>query len=480
MFPLNHFMTFFSNKSTENYNHSSFIYKGLKMDFKNSIKPLQALNYPVQSISRILQASIEAANPFKVIEHNLSICKEQLKVGSKTFLLYPTSRIVAVAIGKASISMAEAAQSILGNRIEKGVVVCKHRPDGCDFIGNMEVMQGSHPVPDEKSITAAIRIEQMVSELSGEDIVLLLISGGGSALVCRPAEGITLQDMQAVTSALLKSGASINELNAVRKHLDMIKGGGLLKMAAPAQVAALVISDVVNSPLDVIASGPAVPDPSTFAEVKSILEKYVGLDAIPSAVLDRINKGCRGEVEETLKSDDPMAAKVSHTIAASNRVSAQAALKVALDEGFDAELLTCELVGEARLTGDHLADLLISKQVKGKPWLGIAGGETTVKVKGNGLGGRNLEVALGAVRKLSGQSNCLVITQATDGEDGPTDAAGAFVTGETLKKASSLGMEPEAFLETNDAYRFFEKVGGLIVTGPSGTNVNDLNFVFKF
>lgn len=450
------------------------------MDIKNSIKPLQVLNYPVQSISRILQVSIEAADPFNVVNQNLSISKEQFKVGSKTFLLYPTSRIIAVAIGKASLSMAEAAQSVLGERIEKGVVVCKHQPEGCEFIGKMEVLQGSHPVPDDKSISAAIKIEQMVNGLSDEDIVLLLISGGGSALVCRPAEGITLKDMQAVTSALLKSGASINELNAVRKHLDLIKGGGLLKMAAPSQVTALVISDVVNSPLDVIASGPAVPDPSTFGEAKSILEKYVGLDAIPVAVRERINKGCRGEVEETLKPNDEMVSRVSHTIAASNRVSAEAALAAAQKEGFDAEILTYELVGEARLAGEHLAELLLARQLKGKPWLGIAGGETTVKVNGSGLGGRNLEVALGAVRKLSGNANCLLITQATDGEDGPTDAAGAYVTGETLEKAMRLGLEPEAFLVNNDAYRFFEKVGGLIVTGPSGTNVNDLNFIFKF
>jgi hydroxypyruvate reductase len=450
------------------------------MEFIKSLKPLQVQDYPVQSISRILQASIEAAEPFRVVEQNLSIIKDQLQVGSKTFLLYPTSRIVTVAIGKASISMAEAAQAILGGRIEKGIVVCKHLPVGCHSIGKMEVLQGSHPVPDDKSIEAALRVEQLVSGLTAEDIVLLLISGGGSALVCRPADGITLQDMQKVTSALLKSGASINELNAVRKHLDMIKGGGLLKMARPAQVAGLVISDVVNSPLDVIASGPGVPDPSTFAEATSILEKYLSLDAVPVSVRERFEKGCRGEAEETLKPDDPMAARVSHTIAASNRVSAEAAMKAAQEEGFDAEIITCEMVGDARLAGEALANKLLNRRVKGKPWVGIAGGETTVKVKGNGLGGRNLEVALGAVRKLSGLANCLLVTQATDGEDGPTDAAGAYVTGETLEKALSLGIEPETYLDNNNAYRFFEKVGGLIVTGPSGTNVNDMNYIFRF
>lgn len=450
------------------------------MELINSLNPLLAYDFPVQSINRILQASIAAANPYRVIEQNLSISKDQLKVGSKTFLLYPSSRIVTVAIGKASISMAKAAQTVLGEQIDRGVVVCKHQPEGCRRIGKMEVNQGSHPVPDDKSIDAAIRIEQMVRGLSDEDVVLLLISGGGSALACLPAEGITLQDMQTVTLALLKSGASINELNAVRKHLDLIKGGGLLKMATPAQVAELVISDVVNSPLDVIASGPAVPDPSTFSDAKSILDKYLKSDDIPAPVIERFEKGCRGEIEETLKPDDPMAARGSHTIAASNKVSAEAVLAAALDEGFDAEIITCELVGEARSAGDYLADLLLAKKVNGKPWVGIAGGETTVKVKGDGLGGRNLEVALGAVRKLSGVPNCLLVTQATDGEDGPTDAAGAYVTGETLGLAHSLGIEPETYIENNDAYRFFEKVGGLIVTGPSGTNVNDLSFIFRF
>jgi glycerate 2-kinase len=450
------------------------------MEISDSLINLEKQNYPIQSISRIMQAAIDAADPHKVIRRNLSIIKDQLQVGSKTFLLYPHSRIVTVAIGKASLSMAEAAQSELGERIEKGVIVCKHRPEGCRSIGKMDVLVGSHPVPDEKSIEAAIRIEEVVRNLSAEDIVLLLISGGGSALVCRPAEGITLQDMQTVTSMLLKSGASINELNAVRKHLDLIKGGGLLKMASPARVAALVISDVVNSPLDVIASGPAVPDPSTFTDAKSILEKYVGLDAIPALIRERINQGCNGEVEETLKPNDPEAARVNHTIAASNKVSAEAALKQAIVEGFDAEILTCELVGEARLAGESLADLLIAKKVTGRPWLGIAGGETTVKVKGNGLGGRNLEAALGGVRKLSGQAKCLLVTQATDGEDGPTNAAGALVTGETFQNGLAHGIEPEAFLNNNDAYRYFEKAGGLIVTGPSGTNVNDLNYVFKF
>jgi glycerate 2-kinase len=221
-----------------------------------------------------------------------------------------------------------------------------------------------------------------------------------------------------------------------------------------------------------------VPDPSTFTDAQEILIKYLPKTAIPATVSAHIERGCRGEKPETLKPGDKDASRASHTLIASNQVSAQAALAAAQREGFNAEIITCELTGEARLAGEWLVDFLMEKQNAKKPYVGIAGGETTVKVTGQGLGGRNLEVALGAVCKMSGMKDALLITLATDGEDGPTDAAGSFVTGETLSKALNLGLEPETFLANNDAYHFFEKTGGLILIGPSGTNVNDLNFVF--
>lgn len=445
-----------------------------------SLTALKSTNIPISSIAHILDASLEAADPYLAVKRNLRFTSSQLCVGSQTYVLYPDSRIRVVAIGKASLAMSTAANEQLGDFVEKGIIVCKHNSSSGNSIGNMEIVKGSHPVPDQRSVDAAQKIQTVVGGLTDHDIVLLLISGGGSALACLPAPGISLQDIQTVTSGLLKSGASINELNAVRKHLDLIKGGGLLKMASQAHVAALVISDVVNNPLDVIASGPAVPDPSTFQDAQEILNKYLPKTSIPAAVSAHIERGCRGELVETLKPGDNDASRANHTLIASNQASAQAALAAALQEGFNAEIITCELVGEARMAGDQLADVLKGKQVGEKPYLGIAGGETTVKVTGNGLGGRNLEVALGAVRKLSGLENVLLITMATDGEDGPTDAAGAFVTGETLSKALSLELVPEIFLANNDAYHFFEKTGGLILTGPSGTNVNDLNFIFTF
>lgn len=446
--------------------------------FSESLLELHDTNFPISSLIQVLNASFKAADPTLAVQRNLKYAPTQLTIGSQTFLLYPDSRIRLVAIGKASLAMSAAANDLLGERIDSGVIVCKHNPTGADHLGNVKILQGNHPVPDHRSVEAALAIQTVVRGLTEHDVVLLLISGGGSALACLPAPGITLQDIQTVTSGLLKSGASINELNAVRKHLDLIKGGGLLKMASPAQVAALVISDVVNSPLDVIASGPAVPDSSTFLDVRNILNQYLINTDIPPAVSNHIGRGCQGEVAETLKPNDPEAKRASHTLIASNQVSAQAALEAAQQEGFNAEIVTCELTGEARLAGEWLVDLIKEKRDTRKPYLGIAGGETTVKVTGQGLGGRNLEVALGAMRGMGGMKGVLLITLATDGEDGPTDAAGAFVTGDTLFKAHDLGLEPETFLANNDAYHFFEKIGALIRTGPSGTNVNDLNFIF--
>lgn len=448
------------------------IYEAIRDSFPSS--------FPTLKIAKIMQAALDAADPAFMVEKNLAWKENEIRVGTETYSLYPDSRIVVVAIGKASMSMAEAANRCLHGRVHRGVVVCKHNPNRIESFNNIVVHLGCHPVPDEKSVQGALKIRKTLERLTEKDLVLLLISGGGSSLVCLPAPGVNLQDIQSVTTLLLKSGASINEMNAVRKHLDLIKGGGLLKMAYPARVAALVLSDVVNSPLDVIASGPAVSDPSTFDDARSILDHYIGIGKLPRAIATRIEKGCAGEVEESLKPIDLDSERAVHTIVASNKISAQAAYTAAISEGFTSEIITCELTTEARLAGEYMADLAEVKGIKEGSWLGIAGGETTVKVTGNGLGGRNLEVALGAVRKLSGRKNTLLITLATDGEDGPTNAAGAFVTGNTLSSGVRIGIEPEKFLANNDAYHYFEKTGGLILTGPSGTNVNDLNFIFRF
>lgn len=448
--------------------------------FESCLENLDPDIYPQEMIHTILQTAIRAADPYKVVYNKIGLTTAHLRIGEVTYPLYPHSRIVLVAIGKASPAMAAGAVDRLGERISRGIVVCKHRPESEIDHPGIQILVGSHPVPDQRSVDAGRAIQSAVQDLRQDDLVFFQVSGGGSALVCLPAEGISLQDIQAVTSTMLKSGASINEMNAVRKHLDLFKGGGFLKMTSPARVAVLVISDVVNSPLDVIASGPAVADESTFVEVREILQKFTTWNDLPASVKKRVNRGCSGEIAETVKPGDLDSGRAAHTIVASNRVSAEAALETAQKLGFNAEILTLELTGEARLAGEKLATILSSKISQKRPYLGIAGGETTVKVTGQGLGGRNLEVALGAVQKMSGLERALLVTLATDGEDGPTDAAGACVTHQTAALAKNFDLTEVSYLENNDAYHYFEKVGGLLITGPSGTNVNDLNFIFLF
>ena len=448
-------------------------------NFTESLKKLDLKPARLESISRILLSALGAADPFDVVKKNIVFNDNNLHIGDKTFPLYPDSQILLVSIGKAAYAMAKAAQSQLGQRISDGVIVCKHHPGDAVSTSPLRLLLGSHPVPDQNSVEAAEEIRHLLEKSKQNDVVVFLVSGGGSSLVCLPAPGITLQDMQKATSLLLASGASINEMNSVRKHLDLFKGGGFLKLAAPARVGALVISDVVNSPLDVIASGPAVPDPSTFFDAKTILDKFIEKSDLPESIRLRVESGCQGQVEETLKPFDEISATASHTVIASNLISAKSALKQAIQEGFQAELINCELTGEAQQAGIFMTRQLKKVSPLGRPFVGIAGGETTVRVRGSGLGGRNLEVALSAVAELDGLHNSLLITLATDGEDGPTDAAGAYVTGETFRQAVSMGLDPAEYLRNNDAYHFFEKVGSLIKTGPTGTNVNDLNFIFR-
>jgi glycerate 2-kinase len=290
--------------------------------------------------------------------------------------------------------------------------------------------------------------------------------------------------MQALTRLLLKSGAEIGEINTLRKHLDRVKGGGLARWLFPAQVVTLIVSDVIGSPLEVIASGPSVADPSTFEDAMQILEKYNLVQEIPASILAYLKQGLADDRLESVKPGDPALERVQNLVIASNYQAAQAAAEEARRRGFNTLLLTTYLHGEAAQAGMLLASILKQMAQTGEP-LGrpacmIAGGETTVTVRGQGLGGRNLEAALASVYDLAGVEKVALVTLGTDGEDGPTDAAGALVTGESLGNAQSLQITPRRFLADNDSYHFFEQAGGLIKTGPTGTNVNDLAFLFAF
>jgi hydroxypyruvate reductase len=333
------------------------------------------------------------------------------------------------------------------------------------------VILGNHPVPGSSSLAAGDAALKFISQLISDDLLVCLISGGGSALMTAPR--VPLGDLQLLTSALLACGARIDEINILRRHLDQLKGGGLVRSVNGARVVSLLLSDVVNDSMEAIASGPTAPDPTTCADALAVLEKYDLKDKIPISIIPSLT--------ETLKPNDFIFNRVKNTIVASNEIALRAAQVQAQKEAFETVFIHTGLQGEASVIGREMAlQLMKLAQTMRRPFCLLAGGETTVTLKGNGKGGRNQELALAAVDVLAGLKNVMLISLATDGEDGPTDAAGAVVTGESAQKAESLGMSAADYLSKNDAYSYFDALGDLIQTGPSGTNVNDLVFCFAF
>lgn len=440
--------------------------------------PVINSSIPIKKIEMVLEAALDAANPYTLVKNNLKLLDDELLVGEKEYPLSKSSKIILLGLGKAAPLMICTGMEVLTTRVHKSVCVCKHIPADMEGFEAVKIIEAGHPIPDERSFLAARTLQKAVSGLRQDDMVILLLSGGGSALACLPAPGVSLSEMQAVTKMLLKNGANINEMNIVRKHLDLVKGGGLLRMASPARMAVLVLSDVVGSPLDIIASGPAVADPSTYKEALCILQTYSRGEKVDEAITHYLKSGVESERTgtETVKTNERIA---SHTVIGSSDVSVNAAVEKAKELGFNSEVITYSLTGEAQFAGGVLLDALESSALK-KPTILIAGGETTVQVKGKGLGGRNLEVALGAVKRISGLKNITLVTLATDGEDGPTDAAGALVTPETYLLAGADDRFLHHCFDDNDSYRYFEKAGGLIKTGPTGTNVNDITFVISY
>ncbi len=439
-------------------------------------------NFPAgERVRRILQAALDAVEPGAAVRRALRREGDTLLAGERAWDLRAIRRVYLVAAGKASIPMAQAAAALLGERLYAGAVITRRGQALPDVLPEpLRLFEASHPVPAADGVRATRQVQALLSGTQPDDLVLALISGGGSALMTVPAPGITLDDLQALTRALLASGADIRAINTLRKHLDEVKGGGLARWAAPAPVLTLVLSDVVGSPLDVIASGPTVPDESTFADALDIARRYDL--ALPEAVRRRLERGLRGEIPETPKAGDALFAQAYTLVVADNPLAAQAAREQAAREGFRTLLLTTSLQGEARQAGRFLAAIVREVRSSGNPLSPpaclIAGGETTVTLRGAGLGGRNQEAALGAVRDLHGLPDVLLVTLATDGSDGPTDAAGAMADGATLQRAAALGLSPDDFLRRNDSYHFFAALDDLLKTGPTQTNVNDLAFLF--
>ena len=411
-------------------------------------------------VTRVLSAALEAVDPFKAVQKYLPALR---------------GRVFGLGIGKAAVPMMAAL--VERTPLAGGLAITKFASGLSRFY---TLIESGHPVPDARSLEAGERALEFVSGLNEDDMLVCLISGGGSALVTAPY--VPLEDLQTLTSLLLSSGARIDEINILRRQLDRIKGGGLAR-ATKAKIISLILSDVIGNPLEAIASGPTVPDPTTKEDALEILKIYKIDKRVPDSILNTLLGAPSSALgTQKLAAEDggmSLVQQVQNIIIGDNKLAAQAALAQANREGFYAEILTNELQGEARDVGRELAHRLrVDSSTRDRPFCLIAGGETTVTLTGNGKGGRNQELVLSAVNELRGLENVMLIALATDGDDGPTDAAGAVVTGESASRAESLGLGAADFLARNDAYSFFERLGDLLKTGPTGTNVNDLIFLF--
>jgi glycerate 2-kinase len=428
---------------------------------------------------QIFEAAVRAVDPGEAIRRHLTREGARLRVGEDTLDLDEVRQIVVVGCGKAAAPMAAAVEELLGDRISRGVVVTKY--GHVQPTRMIRIQEAGHPVPDDAGRLGAQAILDHVRGLGGRDMVLVLISGGGSALTPAPVEGITLQEKQALTKLLLACGADIREINTLRKHVSRFKGGQLARAAQPARVVTLILSDIVGDPLDAIASGPTVPDPTTYADSLGILDKYHIRGESPEAVRAHLECGARGQMPETPKPGEPRFARVRNLIVGSNLQALEAAKEEARALGLTPMILSSSIEGETReIARMHAA---LAREVRGSgnpvppPACLISGGETTVTLRGSGKGGRNQEFVLAAALDIAGLPQTMILSAGTDGTDGPTDAAGAIADGETYARALSMGLNPRVALETNDAYPFFEKLGDLVITGPTNTNVMDVRLV---
>ncbi len=435
-------------------------------------------------MERIYMAAIAAVDPGEAVRRHLvregDILQVKMQDGKTvSYHLSGYKKIIVVGGGKATAPMAAAVEDILGDRISKGSIVVKY--GYTRKLSKIKVMEASHPVPDQNGVDGAARIRAML-EGSGEDtLVISLISGGGSALLALPAGDIRLEEKQVVTDLLLKSGASIHEMNAVRKHISGVKGGNLARAACPATILNLMISDVVGDNMDVIASGPFVPDRSTYDAAIEIIKKYSLTGKIPAAVKQHLESGANGDTGETPKEGDTYFERVVNVIAASNIIALRSAAEEADKLGYNTVILSSMIEGDTALTSDWHAAILKETRQSSNPLAPpaciISGGETTVKVTGDGLGGRNMEFALQMGARIQGMENVLVASIGTDGTDGPTDAAGALADGHTFRRANDISITPGEYLERNDSYHFFEALEDLVKTGPTNTNVMDVRIM---
>ena len=420
---------------------------------------------------------MKAADPAQAVLRHVSLARNNVKAGHellaghRRYRLDKFRNIYVIGAGKASAEMAKAIERLLGKRITGGLINIKY--GHAARLRRIELNECGHPIPDRNGELGAQRIAEIARQAGPDDLVLCLISGGASALLPSPAPPITLEEKQETTRLLLHCGANIHELNSVRKHISAVKGGRLAQLAWPATTLALILSDVIGDDLDVIGSGPTVPDRSTFADARAIFDKYGIAGRVPAAVSERL----AGSAPETPKPGDKIFEKVQNLIVGSNRLAVDAAAERAKLLGYRTLVLSTFIEGETRdVARMHAA---IAKEIRATgrpvkpPACVISGGETTVTIRGTGLGGRNQEFALAAALDIAGLEDVVMLSAGTDGTDGPTDAAGAIADGSTIAR----GLDAAAFLANNDSYHFFESIGDLIKTGPTGTNVADVRIM---
>ena len=425
---------------------------------------------------QIFQAGLQAVDPVEAINRHVTLNDKVLSISDRQFNLKDYDRILVVGAGKAGAPMAKAMEDLLGNHISDGVVVVKDE-HGLP-LEKIKVREASHPVPDERGVKGTEEILSLVETAGKRDLVICLISGGGSALLIAPVHDISLEDKQNATKLLLACGATIHEFNTVRKHLSRAKGGRLAQIAYPATVTSLILSDVVGDDLDVIASGPTVPDSSTFDDANQILKDYGIWDQLAPTVRNHLAKGTSGKIEDTPKSDNAAFKKCSQVLVGTNLQALKAAGKAAESLGYRPLILSSKVEGEAREVAKFFTaiarEVLSSENPFKPPLCVLCGGETTVTLTGEGRGGRNQEFALAAALAIEGLDDILVLSGGTDGTDGPTDAAGAIADGTTVARAREKGLDPKDFLQRNDSYNFFQKLDDLVITGPTRTNVMDI------
>lgn len=426
-------------------------------------------------LAELYDTALKAVDPYDCVKRHEDKISDYYRYSN-------CKRIICAAFGKAACSMSYAFEEGFGNLIEGGIVITKYGHCRKHIPRCLKVFEAGHPLPDENGLQGTAEIVKLLNDADENTLIVSLISGGGSALLVAPFDGITLEEKQKITALLLKSGADIYELNTIRKHISKIKGGRLAEIAYPARVISLILSDVIGNRLDVIASGPTAPDRTTFQDALAVLEKYSLTDKIPLSVLDIFRRGSRSLIPETPKENSIVFRTVENIIIGSSEKALEAAKSKASELNLHAKIISEEITGEARDIGKWLAKaaleardtLVINKQSK---ICLISGGETTVTVKGTGTGGRNMELALAFAIEIEGISGITLLSAGTDGTDGPTDAAGAIVDGNTVLKARTVGIDPLEYLRNNDSYNFFRKIDDLFITGPTGTNVMDIQLI---